>query len=224
MNANIKIFDNEGELYSNAAKDIIDIINVHININNRCTLVLSGGSTPDKLYDNIVSNFYNEVDWNRVFIFWGDERCVPPDDDESNYKAAKIHLLDKLPIPGQNIYRIPGELTPVLAAEKYESTLRKNFQESKLPSFDVLLLGIGKDGHIASLFPEGKAIMENNKWAIADYLKKLNSWRVTLTLPVINNSKNIILMASGAEKSAIINRIMNDKSSDFPAQKVIPAR
>ena len=222
MNAEVKIFNNEEQLFNNAAKEITELINFFISKNNKCTWVLSGGSTPNKLYEIICNNYNDKVNWEKVFIFWGDERCVPPENDESNYKSAKIHLLDKLPIPQQNIFRIPGELLPIEAAEIYESELKDFFPGDGLPSLDILLLGIGKDGHTASLFPEGKALLENNKWVTADFINKLNTWRVTITLPVINNSKNIIFIASGSDKASIVNRVLNDKNASLPAQKVNP--
>ena len=219
---NIKIFESEDGLSRNAAVDIASLLNEFIKKRGTGSIVLSGGNTPRNIYQYLGNNFSEKVDWNKVYFFWGDERCVAPEDDDSNYKSAKINLLSKISVPEKNVFRIAGELKPKDASEDYEKKLRKFFFGEKLPSFDIVLLGIGSDGHTASLFPKGKALKIEDKWVAEDYIEKLKSWRVTMTIPVLNNSKNILFIASGKDKSNIVSIILSDGDSDLPAKLIKP--
>ncbi len=219
-NAEIKIFKNDTELHLNAAGYICASIRHFINSRGKCTAVLSGGNTPKKLYD-VISNSYKEsVEWNKVFFFWGDERCVPPSSNESNYKMANEHLLSKLPVPKENIFRIPGEKSPEEAAVLYETELEYYFGKAPLPSFDIMLLGVGTDGHTASLFPGTDALKIKNKMVVPVHNENLKSWRVTMTFPVINNSKDILIIAEGKEKTGIIDKIFNDENTPLPIKNI----
>ncbi|HEY3250287.1 MAG TPA: 6-phosphogluconolactonase [Ignavibacteria bacterium] len=222
MKPEINIFKTENEMHINAAEKICSLINAYTNKHNRCSFVLSGGDTPKKLYDILSSDHKEKIEWNKVFFFWGDERCVPPDNDESNFKMANNHLLSKIPVPETNIFRIPAEKPHDEAAAKYEVALKNFFEGETLPTFDIMLLGIGSDGHTASLFPGTDALYIKDKWVHAVYIGKLKSWRITLTFPVINNSKNILIIGEGKGKSKIINKILYDKTANLPAQKVNP--
>jgi 6-phosphogluconolactonase len=222
IKSTIKIFETGEGLSRNAAIDIALLLNEFIKIRGTSTIVLSGGETPKNIYQYLGSNFAEKVDWNKIYFFWGDERCVGPDDEDSNYRLAKINLLTKIPVPEKNKFRILGELEPHEASEDYERKLKKFFFGEKLPSFDIVLLGIGNDGHTASLFPKGKALKIEDRWVTEDYIEKLKSWRVTMTLPVFNNSKNILFIASGREKSNIINKILYDDNSNAPAKLIRP--
>lgn len=219
-NAEVKIFKSISELHKNASGYICATIRHFINRRGKCTFVLSGGSTPKKLYDEINTNFKDSIEWIKVFFFWGDERCVPPENNDSNYRMAQEHLLSKLPVLKENIFRIKGEKPPEEAASLYDAEIREFFGHTPLPSFDIVLMGIGTDGHTASLFPGSYVLDIKDKLAAHVYSEKLKSWRVTLTLPVINNSKNILIIAEGKEKSEIINKIFNEKDAGLPAQQI----
>jgi len=222
ISSNIKVFETPDGLSRNAAVDLVNMLNEYIKKKGTCTIVLSGGNTPIKIYWYIAENFTEKVDWTKVYFFWGDERCVPPDDDDSNFKSANLNLLTKIGIPGRNIFRIKGELSPKQAADEYEEELKKFFLGQRLPSFDVVLLGIGSEGHTASLFPGSKAMKENNRWVIEDYIQKLKSWRITLTVHVLNNSRDIVFIAGGKNKSNIINKILKNRDPELPASMIKP--
>jgi 6-phosphogluconolactonase len=222
-NTEVKIFRNREELFVDAAGYICASVKHFINKFNRSTMVLSGGNTPKRLYDEISSNYKDLVDWSNVYFFWGDERCVPPENDESNYKMAKKHLLSKLPVPAANIFRIRGEDKPEKAAIDYEDIVKNYFDVNKTLSFDNLLLGVGEDGHTASLFPGKKVLDVYDRYTSEVYSERLKSWRETLTFPIINKSKNIFFIAVGKEKSGIIKKVFTDKDRKLPVQKIYPS-
>jgi 6-phosphogluconolactonase len=219
----VKIFKNTAELYKNAAGYISASIRHFINNSGKCTVALSGGNTPKKLFDEIRSNYKELAEWDKVYFFWSDERCVPPSSYDSNYKMAHEHLLSKVTVPDKNIFRIHGEKSPEEAAKEYEYSMKGFWGKEIIPSFDLTLLGIGTDGHTASLFPGSEAVYIKDRLAVSVYAEKLNSWRVTLTLPVINNSKNILFIVGGNEKSEIIERMFSSRNSELPAQRVNPS-
>ncbi len=222
MKPEIKIYNGESELFKNAAEYICSLINYFINDFNKCTLVLSGGKTPKKLFEILSLSYRESVNWSKVYFFWGDERCVPPDDSESNFRMANEYLLSKISVPKENIFRIPAEKPPSEAAEEYEQNMRSFFGDKSFPRFDIVLLGIGNDGHTASLFPETDVLEIKDKWAAAVYVEKLKAWRITMTYPVINSSKNILFIAAGREKSEIIGRALTDIEANLPVQKINP--
>jgi len=221
MKPEINTYNSSEELFQKTAKRIIDVINNCIDNGGRCTFVLSGGNTPKQLYDSIVKDYADKADWDKVFFFWGDERCVPPDDEESNYVMAYYHLLTGIKVNFRNVFRIKGEDPPGLAAQNYDKILRRFFLSS-LPSFDLILLGVGPDGHTASLLPGSKVLNAADRIAEAEYYEKYESWRVTLTLPVINNARNIFFVAEGGAKSEIIKEIFTNENLYLPAQLVKP--
>lgn len=186
------------------------------------TLALSGGSTPKYIYDNITNSFLDIIDWSRIKIFWVDERCVSPQDDESNYKMTQSHLLDKTNTPSKQIFRILGEHDPEKEAKRYGGIIADNLTiENGLPKFDLILLGIGTDGHTASIFPGNNESFNSAKICEPAIHPVTKQNRVTITGNVINNAKNIVFLVTGAEKSEIITEIINN---DFvsPASFVIP--
>jgi 6-phosphogluconolactonase len=222
-NTEVKIFKNSVELYKNSAGYVSASVRHFINNHGTCTVVLSGGNTPKRLYDELSNHYKESVEWQKVYFFWGDERCVPPSSDESNYKTAYEHLLSKIPIPEKNIFRIHGEKSPEDAAREYEISMKGFWEKEIIPSFDLTLLGIGTDGHTASLFPGSEAVHIKDRLAASVYSEKLNTWRITLTLPVINNSKNILFIAEGNKKMGIIEKIFSSKNEELPAQKINPS-
>jgi 6-phosphogluconolactonase len=192
------------------------------------SVALSGGATPRALYQRLAGlPFSEKIPWAKVHLFWGDERAVPPDHPDSNYRMAYETLIAHVPIPPENVHRMPAEKENLqTAAEEYEETLRRFFKLSKgeWPSFDLILLGVGPDGHVASLFPGSPALEEKKRWVIAVYVERLKSSRLTLTLPVLNRGREILFLAAGKEKAETIRDILSDHSprTDLPARRVQP--
>ncbi len=224
----IKVFDEAEELDQFAAKSFISIGNQAIKKNGRFSIVLSGGSSPKELYKLLASDdFRSQIDWQKVFFFFGDERDVSPASDQSNFKMANESLFKPLEIPKTNIFRWQTEIINAAeVAEQYEKYIRKFFalKPDEFPRFDLILLGIGDDGHTASLFPHTKALSENKKIAVANLVKKLNSYRLTLTFPVINNASNIIFLVSGEQKAKTLQKVLetDPQPEKFPVQGVMP--
>jgi 6-phosphogluconolactonase len=191
-------------------------------------VALSGGSTPRRLFELLAGEPYRErVPWRKVHVFWGDERTVPPDDPDSNFGVAHSLLLSRVDIPGENVHRIRGELDePNDAAVAYEAELRDAFRidEGEFPRFDFVLLGMGADGHTASLFPGTQALVENRRLAVAPWVEKLGTHRVTLTCPVFNNAACILFLVTGAEKAETLRAVLEGEPEKprYPAQLIRP--
>jgi 6-phosphogluconolactonase len=244
MKGYIRKFEDTKALVEDAASFISRKVVECIKARGYFTFVLSGGNTPKSLYSRLAQPHYSKtINWDRIFIFWGDERFVPKNDSSSNYRMAKEVLLSKVPIPEKNILPIPGPgetESSQNAASLYEARLRDFFTSNKmsgkkpgktsdaLPSFDVTLLGVGEDGHTASLYPGSPALEEKKRWvravAAPDYAPVKQ--RITLTLPVLNNSKNILFLVSGARKEKILNTLFNKQSEEnasSPAALIKPS-
>jgi 6-phosphogluconolactonase len=191
-------------------------------------VALAGGSTPQALYRLLVQPPYiDQIDWSKVHLFWGDERCVAPDHPDSNYRMVHQTMVTHLLIPDQNIHRIPGEVTPEIGAQIYAGELHSFFNQVDLPRFDLVLLGLGEDGHTASLFPGSKSLLENSAWVVADehlVPPPPFGYRLTLTLPVINAAAQIIFLVSGSAKADCLRKVFTKESNPLvlPAQLVQP--
>ncbi len=190
----------------------------------RFTLAVSGGSTPLRLFELLGTSFRKDIDWERVEIFWADERCVPPDHKDSNYKGAHDSLLSRVDIPPENVHRIKGEMPPEEGAGEYGEELLRCFGNSGLPAFDLVILGVGQDGHTASLFPDAASLSEEKRFAIPVYVEKLQSWRITLTLPVLNNAAAILFLVTGRKKAGILREIFEnrEKNPEYPVSLIQP--
>lgn len=228
MASEVKVFDLPADLFVHSAEKIVAIAQEAIQKNGRFSFALSGGQTPKGVYSVLASaKFKDRIDWKKVHIFWGDERPVVSTHPDSNFRMAKETLLDAVGIPSGNIHRIGSEEDPMLAAQQYEDDLRDFFDlaDGDFPAFDLILLGMGDDGHTASLFPESEALAIKDRLVVDNYVKKLNSHRITMTFPVINNARNILFLVSGSSKSKMIQQILgNNKTLDaLPAQLVIPS-
>ncbi len=174
----------------------------------RFTIALSGGSTPRRLYEVLASPPYSkEMAWDRWQVFWSDERCVPPDHQESNYRMAKEELLDHVAIPDTNVHRMRGEDDPDEAAQAYEDVVREVFQ-SPAPSFDLILLGIGDDGHTASLFPGTLALGERDRLVVDNWVPDLQVHRITFTLPLINAAKVVAFLDTDETKAGVLRQVL----------------
>jgi 6-phosphogluconolactonase len=216
------------ELNRKAAAQFVELANDAIARAGRFTVALSGGSTPKALYSLLALAAYRDrTDWQRVHLFWGDERCVPPDHAESNFRMVEEALLSKIQIPGKNIHRMAGEKEASEAAGDYESELRNFFAlgARKLPRFDLILLGLGEDGHTASVFPGSTALTEQEHLVATTYVEKLKAHRLTLTLPVINNAARVSFLIAGASKAAVVKNLLgpDSESFDYPAGRVRPS-
>ncbi|PYO86549.1 MAG: 6-phosphogluconolactonase [Gemmatimonadetes bacterium] len=167
----------------------------------------------------------SEVMWSRVHVLWGDERCVPPDHVESNYRMARETLLDHVPVPAANVHRIHGEDDPATAAAAYEATLRALLQTPTGARIDLVLLGLGEDGHTASLFPGGAAVHEQTRWVMAARASAGSMWRITLTPAVINAAAEVLFLVSGGAKAGILGRVIEGprRPQELPAQAIAPS-
>jgi 6-phosphogluconolactonase len=216
------------DLFQAAAEEILRAAADAIAQRGRFTIALSGGSTPRNLYTLIAANASASLPWDQMFFFWGDERHVPLNDPDSNYRMAKETLLSKVPIPPANIFPVPAENPDAAAAaQAYEETLRKFFAlaPGDFPRFDLILLGMGPDGHMASLFPETAALQEKSRLVVANWVEKLNNSRITFTLPVLNAARCVAFLVSGADKAAVLHEVLEGKApgEKYPSKLVRPS-
>jgi len=215
----INIVNNPNELSNVAAKIFSEIAVDAIEKRGRFTVALSGGSTPDAMYRKLISATLN---WKQVFFFFGDERNIPPSDERSNFHMAENALFSSLTLPEENIIRWHTEFgIPERVAAEYNERVNTFFQG--FPRFDLVLLGLGTDGHTASLFPGTNALGEQSESAVANWVESLNEYRFTITFPVINNASNVVFLVSGKEKAAITKSVLEDQiQPKLPAQHVNP--
>lgn len=223
-NSKLKIFNNIDHIAENFCKELISVINDELLEKDKVNIALSGGNTPKAVYKKLIS-FNDNLDWKKINLFWGDERCVPPDNDESNYKMAKDSLIDYIKIPPENIKRIMGENNPEQEAKRYSDVIKSNLSEiNGLPSFDINILGLGEDGHTASIFPNQMNMLNSDNICETAYHPVTRQKRITLTGKVINNSKRIFFLVSGKNKSSVISEIINEKGDylKYPAYHIKP--
>jgi 6-phosphogluconolactonase len=223
----IRVFPGAAEIVVEAAERILAAGRSCAAEGSMLSLFLAGGSTPKALYEALASEKYrSQLDWRGVELYFGDERCVGPDSPLSNYRMARETLIDHVPIPRDNIYRMKGELDPQLAAKEYGQMLKERFLDE---GPDILLLGMGDDGHTASLFPNTTALDEEHHRCVAnhvpyDYIPAGTSWRITLTYPFINRSKQVLIMVTGASKAARLAEVLEGEYDPdrLPIQAVRP--
>jgi 6-phosphogluconolactonase len=216
------------DLFQAAAEEVIRSATDAVAQRGLFTIALSGGSTPRNLYTLIAANASATLPWNQMFFFWGDERHVPPDNPDSNYRMAKEALLSKVPVPPANIFPVPAENPDAAqAAEIYEQTLRRFFAVApgEFPRFDLILLGMGPDGHTASLFPETPALQEKSRLVVANWVEKLGSSRITFTLPLLNAARRVAFLVSGTDKAAALHEVLegNAPAEKYPSRLVQPS-
>lgn len=222
-NPQIKVLPTPEALAAYAAAQIVEAAQVAVELDGQFSLVLAGGATPKALYQILATDDYRtQIDWTRVHVYFGDERCVPPDHPDSNYRMASESLLSKIPIPGDNIYRIRGEIDPEQAATEYGQLLKERFGDG---GPDLILLGMGDDGHTASLFPNTKALQETRHRCVSNYVEKLNAWRITVTAPFINRAKRVLILVAGANKAARVQEVLEGSPDPqrLPIQLIQPA-
>lgn len=192
-------------------------------------IAISGGNTPKRAFALLADPahpFRNRIDWKHLMLFWVDERCVPPDNPDSNYSMTQEILLSKVPLPEENIVRIEGELPPEEAAARYESALRDRFrlEGAEVPSFDLIHLGLGDNGHTASLFPHSDALDSMMNLTVAAHVDAKNPWRVSLTWPVINHGAQVFFQIQGGSKASVVHDVFlgTYQPEDLPAQLIRP--
>ena len=235
--AEIRTFRDAHHLARAAADHFVSLAAEAITLRGRFAVALSGGSTPRSVYALLASlEFAGQVDWDRAHLFWGDERCVPSDHPDSNYKAVAETLLEPASIPAENVHRMPGEQDPSEAVRDYERVLRQFFAANQgqdkgqgkdpLPRFDLVFLGLGPDGHTASLFPASEALGERKRWVAANYVDALRTWRLTLTPKIINAARQVTFLVSGGRKAEILRDVLlgSRRPETYPAQLIMPAR
>lgn len=224
----VKIFDSIEQLNFYAAERIVEIAADSIDSNGKFTIALAGGSTPKSLYRTLAGDeCKNQIDWRKVYFFFGDERNVLSNNEESNFRMANENLLRPLKISDENIFRWQTELNDAeKTAADYERKIKNifNLTENELPRFDLILLGMGNDGHTASLFPFTKALEEDNKIAVANPVENLKTTRLTLSFPAINGARNVFFLVKGADKAETLREVLEGafEPDKLPAQKVKP--
>jgi 6-phosphogluconolactonase len=225
MPRTIRILPTPADLFHAAAEEFVCVGNLGIAARGRFTVALSGGSTPKSLYSLLASQ-HATFDWNQTFLFFGDERHVPPDHPDSNSRMVNEALLTKISIPAENVFRVKTEKPDAAAAAlEYENELRRFFalQAAEFPRFDLILLGMGPDGHTASLFPGSEGLKEQSRLVIANWVEKFKSHRITFTFPVLNNATEVMFMASGPDKADMVYQVLEGKNTPpYPSQQVQP--
>lgn len=221
----IRVLPTSADLFRGAAEEFVRVGRAAISEEGRFTVALSGGSTPRSLY-SLLAKDYADFSWSRTFLFFGDERHVPPTDPDSNYRMVNEALLTKISIPAGNVHRVHAEnLDAAAVASQYEERLQNFFQlqPGKLPRFDLILLGMGSDGHTASLFPDSEGLKEESRLVIANWVEKFKTHRITFTFPVLNHAAEVMFLASGADKADTVRQVLEGKHPPpFPAQQVQP--
>jgi len=224
MLKNVEIFGTAAELIEAARALIVSTVVQAAAERGQSAVAWAGGNTPRAVYQALAKeNSRALVPWHKLHSFWGDERMVPPDDELSNFRMTREALLDHVEVPAGNIHRIQGELPPAEAAQAYRDELQHYF-ENHIPAFDLILLGLGADGHTASLFPGTSAVLENMHTAAAVFAPAMQQWRVTLTLPVINRARRVVFLVVGKSKADIVATLSNLRQPEakWPAALVQP--
>ena len=228
-NREIQIVENGEAVSRTAAEMMVSLALKKLQSKESFAVALSGGSTPKNMFAILANDaaLRNQMPWDRVHFFWGDERHVPPDHTDSNYRMTNEAMLSRVPVPPENIHRIRAENPDAgKAAEDYEQELRGFFklETEQLPSFDCVFLGMGPDGHTASLFPGTKALHERERLVVSNWVDKFQSYRITMTTPVLNNADIVIFLVSGEEKAEPLRVVLEgEKQTDlFPSQLIEP--
>ena len=219
---NLLVYETPEELAEAAARDFASRAEETIYERGRFAVALAGGSTPKATYEVLARNYANELDWSKVQVFFGDERTVPPDHEDSNYRMARETLLSHIRVG--SVHRMRCELPPEEAAAAYERELREFFGPDDVPRFDLILGGLGEDGHTLSLFPETAALDITDRWVVANPVLKLETTRLTLTIPVLNASRAVTFLVAGEGKADVLKQILEGDADPraYPAKLVSP--
>lgn len=215
----VKVFKYKSELALYFCEELYRLS----SLKEKFFIALSGGSTPVIIFEMLAKNYKEKIKWNKLQLFWSDERCVPSNDEQSNYGMTKKNLLDFIDIPAENIHRIKGENDPEMEAIRYSEEIMNTVNsENGLPKFDLVMLGIGEDGHTASIFPDQMHLLNSQNLCEVAVHPSTGQKRITMTGNVINNSERVIFLVTGRNKANIIKRIIEDKKQIYPAEFIYP--
>lgn len=213
-----------------AAQYIVEMVDEAVDRRGRARVAISGGSTPKAAFGLLADPaqpWHGRMQWDKLELYWVDERCVPPGSQESNYRMTREALLNHAPLRPEQIHRMEGELDPEEAAARYESGLRNGFrlEGAEIPRFDLIQLGMGPDGHTASLFPHTEALNEMSRLVTANHVPQMDTWRITLTWPVINRASSVFFLIGGADKAQILKEVLTGTRDveRLPSQLIFPA-
>jgi 6-phosphogluconolactonase len=221
----VRILSTPSDLFKVAATEFSRLAGDAVRARGRFCVALSGGSTPKTLYALLASGAVPSIPWDKICIFFGDERHVPPDHPESNFRMANEAMLSKVPLRPENVFRIRGEeKDAAVAAKAYEQSLVTFFRlkPGEFPRFDLVFLGMGPDGHTVSLFPGSLALEEKNRLVVANWVEKFKTDRITVTFPVINHAACVMFLVSGADKAQPLREVLESEASDLPSKRVQP--
>ncbi len=224
-----RIYDGADALSRAAAEHFLEVAKSAVSARGKARIAISGGNTPKRTFQSLANPaepFLTAMPWGEIELYWVDERGVPPDNADSNYRMTRESLLEKVPLKPEQVFRIEGELEPEVAAARYESTIRGQFrlEGAEMPRFDVLALGMGDDGHTASLFPHTEALHELARVAVANYVPQKKTWRVTLTWPVIVEAQDVFFLIAGKDKAEPLREVFLGKydPETYPSQLIQP--
>ncbi|HEX7285457.1 MAG TPA: 6-phosphogluconolactonase [Candidatus Angelobacter sp.] len=223
--AELKIAADAAALAREAASEFAKCAEAAVAQRGRFSVALSGGNTPRAVNELLAEQYKNSLPWEKIFFFFGDERHVPPTHPDSNYRMANESLFSRAPVPPENVFRMQTELAADRAAQKYEDALRQFFQlpAGSWPQFDLIFLGLGDDGHTASLFPGTAALNESSRLVVANPVEKLKTDRITFTFPVLNHAREVLFLVAGGGKAPILREVLRPSNgATYPAQMVHP--
>ncbi|GAA3770205.1 6-phosphogluconolactonase [Terriglobus aquaticus] len=225
--ADFLVYDTPDRVAQAAAEVFTKYVVDAVQARGVARVAISGGTTPKRMFALLAAEpFAQQVPWDKLELYWVDERCVGPDNADSNYRMTREQLLSKVPLPADKVFRMEGELDPEEAAAKYETYLRNNFrlEGAQAPAFDLIFLGMGDDGHTASLFPHTQAINELGRLVVANHVPQKDTWRITLTAPVINHGKRVVFLIEGGAKAERLHEVLlgNYDPEALPSQLIRP--
>jgi 6-phosphogluconolactonase len=224
-NPNVQVFDDPERVAREAAGLFVRLSIEAVSARGGFSVALSGGSTPRRIYELLAGEDYRtQVSWPNVHVFFGDERTVPPDHADSNYRMANEALLSRVPVPAKNVHRMNGVGDAAAGASEYESEMRAFFGDRTWPRLDLVMLGMGDDGHTASLFPGSAALEEQRAWVVANWVEKFQTWRITLTAPAINAARRVLFLVTGAGKADRLREVLKGERDParLPSQLIQP--
>jgi 6-phosphogluconolactonase len=226
MNRDIIVLPDHECVSRKAASLFEDVTVSSLKGKGECSVALSGGSTPKRLFSILASEYRNSVAWSDIDLFWVDERCVPPDHVESNFRIVSEAVLSRVAVPEGRVHRIRGEAEPHGEALRYEREIMEWFHMGGVPCFDLIILGMGADGHTASLFPGSDSLLEKDRLVLPVYEEKVKQWRISLTLPVINNGRSVVFLVYGKEKAPVLHEVLEgrEETSRYPAGLIHPSQ